>query len=153
MAGYPEGHRENPSKEDDFNHLLGKVRVGANGIITQLFFDNRYMFEFSEKLDKSGIKVPLIAGIFPISNSKQIIRITELSGATIPKELQAGLEKYADTPEEMKKFGTDFAIKQVKELLDGGVNYFHFYTMNRNRQIREILTQLREFFPRLNFWD
>ncbi|NQU65846.1 MAG: methylenetetrahydrofolate reductase, partial [SAR324 cluster bacterium] len=81
VAGYPEGHIENPSREDDFKYLLEKVAAGADGIVTQLFFDNHFLFEMAENLDKSGVKVPLLAGIFPISNAKQIIRITELSGA------------------------------------------------------------------------
>jgi len=151
VAGYPEGHKDNPSAEDDFVHLLEKVQAGADGIITQLFFDNINMFEFYDKLLQKGVSVPLIAGIFPISNAKQIVRLTQLSGASIPQELQYGLEKYADNPEDMKKFGTDYAITQVKELLEGGIDCFHFYTMNRHQQTRTILTELKEFFPRLNF--
>ncbi len=153
VAGYPEGHSENPSREDDFKHLLEKVNAGADGIVTQLFFDNRFLFEMAENLEKSGVTVPLLAGIFPISNAKQIIRITELSGATIPKPLKEGLDRYADSPKDMEKFGTDFAVAQIEELLAGGVNCFHFYTMNRHRQIREILLQLKSYFPRLNFWE
>ena len=133
VAGYPEGHKENPSKEDDFQHLLEKIMAGANGIITQLFFDNKYMFEFGEKLQKAGVNVPVMAGIFPISNAKQIKRITELSGASIPADLQKGLEKYGDSPEDMEKFGTDYAVKQIYALLKGGITYSHFYTMNRHQ--------------------
>jgi methylenetetrahydrofolate reductase (NADPH) len=151
VAGYPEGHQENPSAEDDFIHLVEKVKAGAHGIITQLFFDNIRMFEFYDKLLQAGVSVPLIAGIFPISNAKQIVRLTQLSGATIPPELQVGLDKYADNPEDMRKFGTDYAIAQVKELLEGGIECFHFYTMNRHQQTRTILTELKEYFPRLNF--
>ena len=151
VAGYPEGHCENPSKEDDFQHLLEKIHAGANGIITQLFFDNRYLFEFAAKLKTAGVDIPLLAGIFPISNAKQIKRITELSGASIPLELRIGLEKYGDSPEDMEKFGTDYAVNQVKELLKGGINHFHFYTMNRHQQTRNILFQLRKYFPGLNF--
>lgn len=153
VAGYPEGHNENPSRKDDFKHLLEKVAAGADGIVTQLFFDNRYLFEMAENLDKSGVKVPLLAGIFPISNAKQIIRITELSGASIPQKLKTGLDRYADSPAEMEKFGTDFAVEQIEELLKGGVDCFHFYTMNRHKQIRNILLQLKSYFPRLNFWE
>lgn len=150
VAGYPEGHNENPSKENDFKHLVEKVKAGADGIITQLFFDNKYLFKMAENLDKAGIKVPLLAGIFPISNAKQITRITELSGAVIPAKLQIGLDKYADNPSEMLKFGTEYAVRQIEELLEQGINYFHFYTMNRHAQTREILVQLKHYFPRLN---
>ena len=151
VAGYPEGHQENPSKEKDFQYLLEKVRAGADGIVTQLFFENSFFLEFFEKIQAAGFKIPVMAGIFPISNAKQIKRIIELSGAAIPKELKEGLEKYGDFPEDMEKFGTDFAVKQVKNLLDNGISSFHFYTMNRHQQIREILYQLKNEFPRLNF--
>ncbi len=152
VAGYPEGHQENPSKDDDFRHLVEKVKAGADGIVTQLFFDNRCLFDFAEKLEKSGCSLPLIAGIFPISNAKQIVRITELSGASIPPDLQTGLDKFGDSRENMVKFGTDYAVRQVKELLDGGINCFHFYTMNRHQQTRDVLIQLKEYFPKLNLW-
>ncbi len=152
IAGYPEGHKDNPDKDDDFKHLLEKIQAGANGIITQLCFDNKYLLEFKDKLVKAGADLPLIAGIFPISNAVQIKRITELSGATIPDELLAGIEEFGESPEAMEKFGTEFAVRQVKELLKGGINHFHFYTMNRHQQTRNVLYQLRRYFPRLNFW-
>jgi len=152
VAGYPEGHKDNPDKKDDFGHLLEKINAGANGIITQLFFDNHCLFDFDKRLRQAGVEIPLIAGIFPISSGSQISRITELSGATIPQELRKGIEKYCDSPEDMEKFGTDFAVRQVTELLKGGINHFHFYTMNRHQQTRNILYQLRRYFPRLNFW-
>lgn len=153
VAGYPEGHSENPSKEEDFNHLLEKVEAGADGIVTQLFFENRYLFEMAQNLNRSGVTIPLMAGIFPISNAKQINRILELSNAAIPEKLKKGLDKYGDSPEDMEKFGTEFAVAQIEELLSGGITCFHFYTMNRHRQIRDILWQLKSHFPRLNFWD
>lgn len=151
VAGYPEGHNENPSKEDDFKNLLKKVDAGADGIVTQLFMDNQYLYEFQEKLQQANVKVPLIAGIFPISNGKQISRIIELSGCSVPESLAKGIEKYGESPKEMEKFGTEFAINQVEELLKHGVNNFHFYTMNRHEQTRAILTALRAHFPHLNF--
>ncbi len=152
VAGYPEGHKENPSIENDFLHLLEKIRAGADGVVTQLFLDNRFMFDFVEKLDRAKVKVPIIAGVFPISNAKQISRLIELSGAGVPKKLSEGIEKYGDSPDDMKKFGTDYAVQQVQELLEGGLTNFHFYTMNRHQQTRDILYQLRNYFPRLNFY-
>lgn len=152
VAGYPEGHSENPSKEVDFRYLVEKVKAGADGIVTQLFFENSFLFEMAENLAGAGIEVPLLAGIFPISNAKQINRIIQLSGATIPADLRAGLDKYENAPEDMEKFGTEFAVRQIEALLKGGINCFHFYTMNRHRQIRQILEQLKTYFPKLNFW-
>ncbi|MFH2128953.1 MAG: methylenetetrahydrofolate reductase [NAD(P)H] [bacterium] len=153
VAGYPEGHSENPSRDEDFKHLVEKVAAGADGIVTQLFFENRFLFEMIENLDRASVKVPLLAGIFPISNAKQILRITELSGASVPEKLKLGLDKYADNADDMEKFGTDFAVEQIEALLAGGVKHFHFYTMNRHRQIRNILLQLRSYFPQLNLWE
>jgi len=151
VAGYPEGHTENPSREDDFQNLLVKVNAGADGIVTQACFDNPYLFEFAENLDRNGVTIPLIAGIFLISNAKQMVRIIELSGASIPDKLKKGLEKYGDSQEDMLKFGTDFVIQQVDELIQKGILNFHFYIMNRSQQIRDILTPLKSYFPRLNF--
>ncbi len=151
VAGYPEGHLESPNKKEDFKYLLEKINAGANGIITQLFFVNQYLFEFQNNLRNAGVNIPLIAGIFPISNAKQIKRMTELSGATIPEELLKDIEKHQDSSEDVEKIGTDFAVRQVEELLRGGITHFHFYTMNRHQQTRNILFQLKRFFPRLNF--
>ncbi len=151
VAGYPEGHTENPSKDDDFNHLVEKVKAGADGIVTQAFFDNRELFDFSERLQKAGLDTPLSCGIFPVSNPKQIQRIIELSGATVHKKLLAGIEKYQDDPESMEDFGTDFCIEQVSQLLDHGIKAFHFYTMNRARQTTKVLAALKDSFPSLTF--
>jgi methylenetetrahydrofolate reductase (NADPH) len=151
VAGYPEGHKENPSREDDFRHLVEKIRSGADAVVTQLFFENDHLFALADRLLGVGIDVPLLAGIFPISNASQIERLTELSGATIPSRLREGLDRYGNSPEDMERFGTDYAVEQVTRLLEGGVTAFHFYTMNRHRQTRQILEQLRDSFPRLNF--
>lgn len=151
IAGYPEGHQENPDKDTDFKFLLEKIDAGANGIITQLCFDNRYLFELKEKLIKAGVSIPLIAGIFPISNAVQIKRITELSGATIPDRLLKGIDTYSESPKDLEAFGTDYAVQQVEDLLKGGIKHFHFYTMNRHQQIRNILYRLKRYFPRLQF--
>ncbi|OGH01009.1 MAG: methylenetetrahydrofolate reductase [NAD(P)H] [Candidatus Lambdaproteobacteria bacterium RIFOXYD1_FULL_56_27] len=151
VAGYPEGHMENPDKEDDFRHLVQKVEAGADGIVTQLFFDNRFLVEFKEKLDRAGVQVPLVAGIFPLSNLKQLDRIASMSKNYVPPRLKAGLEKWANDPESMEQFGTDYAIEQVQGLLDLGFRDFHFYTMNRYQQTRNILFALKDYFPRLKF--
>jgi len=151
VAGYPEGHMENPSFDDDFEHLVNKVNAGADGIVTQLFFENRYLYEFQERLSNAGVTVPLISGIFPLSNIKQLDRIAQMSKNHVPDRLRKGLAKWADDPISMEKFGTDYAIEQVQDLLDHGVTDFHFYTMNRHQQTRDILFALRQYFPRLTF--
>lgn len=149
VAGYPEGHMENPDREADFNHLLEKVNAGADGIVTQLFFENQYMLDFAERLDKAGVSIPVTAGIFPLSNAKQVGRIAELSRTHIPEKLKKGIEKWGDDPTDMERFGTDFAIEQVDQLVQAGLRNFHFYTMNRFEQTKNILLALRDYFPRL----
>jgi len=151
VAGYPEGHVENPDKEADFNHLVRKVKNGADGIVTQAFFDNQHLYRFRDKLTQAGVTVPLIAGIFPISQAKQFDRMFELSGATAPAELKEILAKYGDDPVAMEQAGTEFATRQVEDLLKNGVNAFHFYTMNRADQTLQILTELQRHFPQLHF--
>ncbi|MDT8446382.1 MAG: methylenetetrahydrofolate reductase [NAD(P)H] [bacterium] len=151
VAGYPEGHMENPDKETDFKHLLEKIDAGADGIVTQLFFDNQVMFDFKEKLDQAGVTIPVTAGIFPLSNAKQVARIAQLSRTSIPPKLQKGLDKWGGDASEMERFGTDYAIEQVEELLLAGLRDFHFYTMNRFEQTRNLLWALKEYFPHLRF--
>lgn len=151
VAGYPEGHQENPSKEDDLQRLVEKVQKGADGIITQLFFENRNFLEFTGNLENRGVKTPVAAGIFPISSGKQIKRVLEFSNAELPEKLKSGIEKWGDDPVEMEKFGTDFAIEQVEELLNHGHRFFHFYTMNRAQQTMNILQALKDRFPELIF--
>ena len=151
VAGYPEGHQEAKSREEDFKYLVEKVNAGADGIVTQAFFDNSYFFDFKNKLEEAGVTIPILAGIFPISNEKQIRRIIELSGASIPEKLQKGLDKYSGNPENIEKFGTEFAIEQVEELITAKHDFFHFYTMNREKQTRRILLELQQYFPNLDF--
>ena len=151
VAGYPEGHIENDSKEDDFNHLVEKVKAGADGIVTQAFFDNGELFRFRDKLLAAGLNTPLSCGIFPVSNAKQIARIIELSGASVHDTLLKAIDKYQDDPLSMEQAGTDFCIAQVQELLDHGIQAFHFYTMNRAKQTKTILQALQSNFPSLTF--
>ena len=151
VAGYPEGHKDNPSKDKDFQHLLEKVNAGANGIITQLFFENRFMLEFTEKLKNHHIDIPVVSGIMPISSKINMKRIIELSGVSIPPEVQNALLKYENSPKELDKFGRDFAIEQVENLLKNELNCFHFYTMNRHEQTKQILFALKTNFPNLTF--
>ena len=151
VAGYPEGHMENPDKENDFRRLVDKVKAGADGIVTQAFFENRYLFEFAQKLDQAEVTVPLLAGIFLFSNARQVTRIFELSGGKMPAKLEAGIKKWGEDADAMQKFGTEFAIEQVDDLVSQGFGHFHFYTMNRSDQAREVLQALEHHFPRLRF--
>ncbi len=141
VAGYPEGHVENPDKEADLRYLKLKVDKGADFVVTQLFFDNRFFFDFLERARNIGIQVPIIPGIMPITNLKQVMRFTQLCGATIPPHLLARLKEAPD-PQEARRRGIQHAYLQCKDLLAKGVKYLHFYTLNRSRATEEILTHL-----------
>lgn len=138
-ACYPECHPECDSLEKDIDNLKNKVDCGVDFLITQLFYDNDIFYSFLEKVRKKGIYAPVFAGIMPITNIKQIDRITCLSGTKLPSEVTDFLEKYKDNPQDLEKAGLDFAIKQINDLLSNGVNGIHIYTMNKPYVARTVL--------------
>lgn len=142
-AAYPEGHNESPRVRDSFCHLRRKVDAGAEALITQLFFDNRIFYDFIERIEELGIKVPVIPGIMPVLNSKQIKRIIYLCGVSIPARILKLLDKYGNCTEDMEKAGIDYAVEQISDLLENKVPGIHLYTMNRVHQIREIALRTR----------
>ncbi len=142
-AAYPEGHVECVSKETDLANLKRKVQAGVDFLITQLFFDNAFYFDFVEKARKAGIKVPIVPGIMPITNVEQIQRFTRLCGATIPMRLQLRMESIKDDPEAVMQLGVAHATVQCTELLDRGVPGIHFYTLNKSPATRMIVSALQ----------
>jgi methylenetetrahydrofolate reductase (NADPH) len=142
-ACYPEGHLENPSREDDLRVLKQKVDAGSDFLITQLFFDNAFYFDFLARARGAGITVPIVPGIMPITSFEQIDRMTRLCGATIPMRLRLELERRKDDPEAVAQLGVAHATVQCVELLERGAPGIHFYTLNRSRATRMILTALR----------
>jgi len=144
VACYPEGHQEAKSLEEDIEHLKEKVEEGAGFAITQMFFDNRYFFQFKELLTKKGVDVPILIGVMPITNFKQIKKFADMCGATIPLELAKKLSEVQDKPEEVFKIGVEYAIKQCEELLDYGVDGFHIYTLNRPEAAEQIIEALKD---------
>ncbi len=141
-ACYPECHPECETLEKDIENLKNKVDCGVDFLITQLFYDNELFYSFMDKIRSKGISVPVFAGIMPITNIKQIDRITCLSGTSLPCEMKEILEKYKNNPEELQKAGLDFAIKQINELIDNGVEGIHIYTMNKPHVAKTILKGL-----------
>lgn len=139
VAGYPEGHIEAKSKEEDLVHLKEKVDSGADIVITQLFFDNSDFFDFVERARKIGIMVPIIPGIMPILSLKQVEKITSLCGARIPPDLHQELQKNQDNAEAMKQIGIEHALRQCRELIQHKVPGIHFYTLNRSASTLAIL--------------
>ena len=142
VAGYPEGHPESSNREEDLFHLKKKVLAGASFIVTQLFFDNKYYFDFVASLRKIGVDVPVIPGIMPIVNLKQIKRFTKMCGATIPHDLMVRLEDVQDDPESVCQIGIDHAANQCRKLLMHGAPGIHFYTLNRSRATLSVLERL-----------
>jgi len=142
VAGYPEGHPESSNREEDLFHLKKKVLAGASFIVTQLFFDNKYYFDFVASLRKIGVDVPVIPGIMPIVNLKQIKRFTKMCGATIPHDLMVRLEEVQDDPESVCQIGIDHAANQCRKLLMQGAPGIHFYTLNRSRATLSVLERL-----------
>ena len=138
-ACYPECHPECDSLDKDIDNLKNKVDCGVDFLITQLFYDNDIFYSFMDKVRNKGIVTPVFAGIMPITNIKQIDRIISLSGTKLPNEVSEFLEKYKDSPEDLEKAGLDFAIKQINELLENGVNGIHIYTMNKPYVARTVL--------------
>jgi methylenetetrahydrofolate reductase (NADPH) len=142
-AGYPEGHVETPSREDDLRHLKAKVDAGLDFVITQLFFDNAFYFDFVERARRIGINVPIVPGIMPITNIEQLERFVRLCGATVPMRLVLQLERYRDDPEAVLQLGVAHATVQCMELLQRGVPGIHFYTLNKSPATRLIVSALR----------
>jgi len=147
VAGYPEGHPEAPSKEIDLVNLKRKVDAGAEFIITQLFFDNRYYFDFTARARAAGIDLPIIPGIMPITDLAQIKRFTQLCGAAIPSSLLAELEAVDGNKDAVAQVGIRYGIKQCLELLQNGAPGIHFYTLNKSLSTRTILESLRASLP------
>jgi methylenetetrahydrofolate reductase (NADPH) len=143
-ACYPEKHLEATSMEEDVRHLREKVDAGAEFLITQLFFDNQVYFDFVNRVRAAGIEVPIVAGIMPITDLSQIERFTQRCGATIPKRLHDILSPHREDPAKIESLSIDYAIGQCRELLDRGAPGVHFYTLNRSRATRDILTALRK---------
>ena len=138
-AAYPEGHIESKRISHDLDNLKGKVNAGAEFLITQLFFDNRIFYDFMERVRYRNIEVPVVPGIMPIMNYKQIKRILMMCEVSIPSKLLNMFDKYSHDPADLAKAGIDYAIKQISDLVDEGAEGIHLYTMNRIPQIREII--------------
>ncbi|HZJ84923.1 MAG TPA: methylenetetrahydrofolate reductase [NAD(P)H] [Syntrophomonadaceae bacterium] len=141
-AAYPEGHTECQRLSKDLIHLKEKVDRGVDFLITQLFFDNRIYYEFVEKAVSIGINCPIVPGIMPVLNAKQIKRIIYLSGASIPHNMLKLVDKYEDNPADMSKAGIEFASLQIQDLIANKAPGVHLYTMNKAEAASRIVTNV-----------
>lgn len=144
VAGYPEGHPESPSPEEDLRRLKEKVAAGAHWVITQLFFDNRSYFDFVRRARGAGIGVPIVPGIMPVTGFAQLQRFTTLCGASLPPDMVEELSRIQEDKEAVLRYGIERAWRQCRELLEGGAPGVHFYTLNRSRSTSTVLSRLRQ---------
>jgi methylenetetrahydrofolate reductase (NADPH) len=143
-AGYPEGHVHSESPERDADFLKRKVDLGAEYILSNYFYDNRFFFDYVERCQARGVKVPILPGVMPILSLKLTESIAATCGASIPKEIRASLSAIPETDKKAAAdYGIEFAERQCRELLAAGVPGILFYTMNRWESISEIVLRLR----------
>jgi methylenetetrahydrofolate reductase (NADPH) len=142
-ACFPETHIHATSPEDDLRHLGAKVRAGVDFLITQLFFDNSFYFDFVARARAAGIEAPIIPGIIPITRVGQVEKMAAMCGSAIPEELRRELHAREDDAEAVLDFGVAYATLQCAELLAAGAPGIHFYTLNRSPATRAILSALK----------
>jgi methylenetetrahydrofolate reductase (NADPH) len=146
-ACFPEVHPDAPSAEEDMKYLKRKVDAGAAFLITQLFFDNRDYFNFVDEARASGIDVPILPGIWPVTNYAQIKRIADLCKSRFPDRFESELQERKDDLAAVTDLGVAYAALQCVELLAKGAPGIHFYTLNRSPATRAILAALRSWLP------
>jgi len=143
VAGYPNGHPDATSYEDDLMHLEEKVAAGSDFIITQLFFETQHFLQYVRDCKARGIDIPIIPGILPIQGYASLRHICKLGKMDVPEFITRDITPIKDNDEAIRKYGIDFAVKQCRELLDSGlVDGLHFYTLNREVATIQILKQL-----------
>ena len=143
-ACYPEGHPESPTKNADIDHLKAKVEAGCQFLTTQMFFDNNILYNFLYRIREKGITVPVVAGIMPVTNGKQIARICKLSGTYLPERFKAIVDKFGDNPAAMRQAGVAYAAQQIIDLIANGVEHIHIYSMNKPEIAASIQASLSE---------
>jgi len=143
-ATYPEGHPEAAGLDEDLEHTKMKVEAGCDFLVTQMFFDNAMFYNFMYRMLAKGIQVPVVAGIMPVTNLKQIEKIFTLSGTPVPAPLRAMAERFADHPAALKQAGMAYAIGQIVDLIANGFTNIHIYTMNKPDIIGGIRSSLSE---------
>jgi methylenetetrahydrofolate reductase (NADPH) len=142
VAVYPEGHCESPNLETDMYYTKQKIDAGAEFAITQMFFDNTYFYDFLERVARADIKVPIMAGIMAITDIERIKTFSKRCGATLPDKIIQQFEEAGPATEEAKKVGVEIATEQCADLLEHGVRYFHFYTLNQSDAVLQVVSNL-----------
>ena len=130
-ACYPEVHPESANQKEDIKYLKEKVEAGCEFLTTQMFFDNNLLYNFLYKIREAGITVPIVAGIMPITNAKQVERALTLSGSFMPQRFKSLVDKFGDDPAAMKQAGIAYATDQIIDLYANGIEHVHVYSMNK----------------------
>ena len=130
-ACYPEVHPESANQKDDIKHLKEKVDAGCDFLTTQMFFDNNLLYNFLYKIREAGITVPIIPGVMPITNGKQVERAIKLSGSFMPQRFKSLVDKFGTSPAAMKQAGIAYATDQIIDLFANGITNVHVYSMNK----------------------
>lgn len=143
-ACYPEGHVESANKAADMDYLKQKVEAGCDFVTTQMFFDNSILYSYLYRIRGKGITVPVIAGIMPVTNARQIKRITKMSGTYLPSRFMSIVDKFGDNPNAMKQAGIAYATDQIIDLIANGVKGIHVYSMNKPDVAMKIKENLSE---------
>ncbi|MDD6795794.1 MAG: methylenetetrahydrofolate reductase [NAD(P)H] [Clostridiaceae bacterium] len=149
-ACYPEGHIENKSLDREIDNMKAKEEAGASYFISQLFLDNNLYYDFLEKVDKANIKIPIEAGIMPVTNKKQIERMTALSGATLPEKFIKIINKYEHNPEALREAGIAYAVEQMIDIVSTGVQGVHLYVMNNSYLAKKIYGNMKNIIASIN---
>lgn len=143
VAGYPEGHPGTPNRVKEMDFLKAKVDAGADYIVTQLFFSNDDFYDFRDRCGLAGIKVPIVAGIMPITSLPGMMRMADMaSGTRFPAPLIRAINRCSGDAESVRRVGVHWATEQCRDLLDHNVRGIHFYTLNRSSATREIYLNL-----------
>ena len=143
-ACYPEIHPESANQKDDIKYLKEKIDAGCEFLTTQMFFDNNLLYNFLYKIREAGITVPVIAGIMPITNAKQVERAIKLSGSFMPQRFKSLVDKFGSDPAAMKQAGIAYATDQIIDLYANGITNVHVYSMNKPDVAEKIQSNLSD---------
>ncbi|MFT4022384.1 MAG: methylenetetrahydrofolate reductase [NAD(P)H] [Flavihumibacter sp.] len=141
VAGYPEKHFESPNLDMDIQHLRAKVDAGAEYVVTQMFFDNRKYFEYVDKCREAGIHIPIIPGLKPIYNKKQLTLLPRIFHVDMPMELSQAITR-AKTDDEVEEVGAEWLLQQSRELKQAGVPVLHYYTLGKPKLVHKVVKEL-----------
>ncbi len=143
-ACYPESHPESQNSVSDIDGLKKKIDAGCEFLTTQMFFDNNILYNFLYRIQRAGIFAPVVAGIMPVTNARQIKRIISISANALPQRFIRIVDRYGDNPEAMKQAGIAYATEQIVDLFANGINAVHIYSMNNPEVARSIKNNISE---------